>query len=105
MFSYIFFGECLRRGDFRYTTILLLTFSYINFVRASGEAILGTLKYLSKAFFTVKIVRASGEAILDTLKYFSSQFTVTVFCCAFGEAISGSQRCTAKSKDHRCHLA
>ena len=35
----------LRRGDFRYTTILLLAFSYIKFVRASGEAILGTQRY------------------------------------------------------------
>ena len=40
-------------------------------VRASGEAILGTLKY----FFSVLLVtffRASGEAILGTLKYLSS---------------------------------
>ena len=34
----------LRRGDFRYTKILFSAF-YDYFCRASGEAILGTLKY------------------------------------------------------------
>ena len=37
----------LRRCDFRYTTILF-TASYYLFVRASGEAILGTQRYFSQ---------------------------------------------------------
>ena len=39
----------------------------INVFRASGEAILGTLKYCS-VHFTIIFFRASGEAILGTLK-------------------------------------
>ena len=39
----------LRRGDFRYTKIFFLTFSYVFFFRASGEAILGTQRYLDDA--------------------------------------------------------
>ena len=34
----------LRRGDFRYTKLFFLTISYVIVFRASGEAILGTLK-------------------------------------------------------------
>ena len=40
----------LRRGDFRYTTILPKGFSYLILVRASGEAILGTQRYFPKGF-------------------------------------------------------
>ena len=42
--------------------------------RASGEAILGTLKSVSM-HFTIKVFRASGEAILGTLKYVSIHFS------------------------------
>ncbi len=44
------------------------------FFRASGEAILGTLKMFLLTFSYVKFFRASGEATLGTLKYFSSRF-------------------------------
>ena len=44
----------LRRGHFRYTTISCMyvhsTFCYIKFFRASGEAILGTQRYLDDLF-------------------------------------------------------
>ena len=40
----------LRRGDFKYTTILPKGFSYLILVCASGEAILGTQRYFPKAF-------------------------------------------------------
>ena len=45
------------------------------FVRASGEAILGTQRYLDVLFYTAtaylrrKFFRASGEAILGTQRY------------------------------------
>ena len=48
---------------------LYSTFSYINFFSASGEAILGTQRYLEQCVFLLKIVRASGEAILGTRIY------------------------------------
>ena len=45
----------LRRGDFRSTKIVLLALFYIICFRASGEAILGTLKYFNLSFLS-KIV-------------------------------------------------
>ena len=44
-----------------------------NFVRSSGEAILGTLKYFQMNLL-IKIFRASGEAIFGTLKCVSERF-------------------------------
>ena len=48
------------------------------FVRASGEAILGTPKHDSM-HFTILFFRTSGEAIVGTLKYMSKHFTINVF--------------------------
>ena len=53
--------------------VALCVFLLKNF-RASGEAILGTLKYFFLTFSYVFFFRASGEAILGTLKYFSERF-------------------------------
>ena len=57
-------GEAIV-GTLRY--IFILAF-YVKLFRASGEAILGTVKYVLM-HFTFKTFRASGEAILDTLNY------------------------------------
>ena len=43
----IWFCLRLRRGDFRYTKIVINANLLIWFVRASGEASLGTLKYVT----------------------------------------------------------
>ena len=56
----------LRRGNFRYAKILSMHFQR-NLFCASGEAILGTLKYF-QCILQLNFVRASGEAILGTLK-------------------------------------
>ena len=61
------FCSRLRRGDFRYTTILFKAFSYSKFF-ASGEAILGTQRCFSTHFLII-IFFASGEAILGTQRY------------------------------------
>ena len=46
------------------------------FLRASGEAILGTQRSLLKAIPYVFVLRASGEAILGTQRYaYSTQLT------------------------------
>ena len=58
-----------RRGDFRYTKMFSTIKYYKPIFRASGGAILGTLKYLSTVNYHICFVRASGEAILGTLKY------------------------------------
>ena len=50
-------------------------FTIIFFVRASGEANLGTLKYVSM-HGTIKFVRATGETILGTLKCCSMHVTI-----------------------------
>ena len=46
---YLFFPR-LRRGDFRYTTILFKAIPHLILNRASRGAILGTQQYLSKQF-------------------------------------------------------
>ena len=46
----------LRRGDFRYTTILAICFVLVFFC-ISGEAILGTQRYLQCAFFPKRVLR------------------------------------------------
>ena len=51
---------------------------------ASGEAILGTLKYFSMHFLNVFFF-ASGEAILGTLKYFAMHFLNVFFRCRRGD--------------------
>ena len=43
------------------------------FVRASGEALLGTLKYGSELCL-LNLFRASGEAVIGTLRYLSDVF-------------------------------
>ena len=48
---------------------------HTKFVRASGEVILGTLKYLDMHVSDEFFVRASGEAILGTLKYLDMHFS------------------------------
>ena len=63
-----------------------------NFFRASGEAILGTLKYF-KSVCTILFFRASGEAILGTLKYLSKTFAQKENVRASGEAIVGTLKC------------
>ena len=45
----LFFSR-LRRGDFRYTRIFFQCVVHLKKIRASGEAILGTLKYISMCF-------------------------------------------------------
>ena len=47
--------------------------------RASEEAILGTLKYVSMHFTTNFVFRASGKAILGTRKYWSMCFTIEIY--------------------------
>ena len=59
---------------------LYSTFSDIKYFSASGEAILGTQRYLHVRFL-IYFVRASGEAILGTLKYVSEGFVMFFFDC------------------------
>ena len=73
----VYFFSRLRRGDFRYTTILFKAFSYYCFLFASGEAILGTQRYFSKHFL-IKWFFASGEAISGTQRYFSKHVLIIV---------------------------
>ena len=47
--AFSYFCSRLRRGDLRYTKIFFYSAVSLNFFRASGEAILGTLKYFSIA--------------------------------------------------------
>ena len=53
----------LRRSDFRCTTILLLTFSYIRFFSASGEAMLGTQRYLIKTLYISTLSKHFAQAL------------------------------------------
>ena len=50
-------------NDFKMMVIMMIfwRFYYVSFVRASGEAILGTLNYVLNDF--LMFVRTSGEAI------------------------------------------
>ena len=80
-FGFSCFCSHLRRADFRYTTILVQRIFV--FVRASGEAILGTQRYFFDAFSYYCFVRASGEAILGTQRYCSMHVRcifLLIFC-------------------------
>ena len=62
----------------------------IFFVRASGEAILGTLKYFPERFLNKKCSRLR-RGDLGTLKYVSEGFLIYVFRTS-DKAILGIQR-------------
>jgi len=53
----------LRRGDFRYTTISSTHVFRLEFVRASGEAILGTQRYFNKALYTSTLTKHFTQAL------------------------------------------
>ena len=73
-----------------YTALL---FSLPKIFRASGEAILGTLKYFSVLFYTAtaylrrKFFRASGEAILGTQRYFNKALYTSTVTKHFTQAL------------------
>ncbi len=56
-------------------------------VRASGEAILGTQRYLEQCVFLIKIFRASGEAILGTQRYFNKALYTSTLSKHFTQAL------------------
>merc|ERR1711924_360053 len=60
--------------------------------RASGEAILGTQRFLEQCVFFIKFVRASCEAILGTQRYLEQCVFLIKLFRASGEAILGTQR-------------
>lgn len=62
----------------------------IKIIRASGEAILVTRRYVSN-HFVIKMIRASGEASFGTQRYFYKHVLITMVC-AYGETILGTQR-------------
>ena len=70
-FELIFFSR-LRRGDFRYTTILVKPFSYYK-IRASGEAILDTQRYFSK--HTAKVSQRYYKGITKVLQRYYTGIT------------------------------
>ena len=65
----------LRRGDFRYATILFKAVKRLNLYFAFGEAIWGTQQYLIlvKSIFTIHFLLAFGEASLGTQRYIAKQ--------------------------------
>ena len=65
----------LRRGDFWYITILFKAFSYQIFVRASGEASLGTQRYFSMHVL-MRILSHRRRGDLGTQRYLVDASTI-----------------------------
>ena len=68
----------LRRVDFRYTTILVLTLSYIScfFVPPASRFQIHNDTCINVVLYHV--CRASGEAILDTQRYLYQRFRIQI---------------------------
>mgnify|MGYP000515058162 CR=1 FL=1 len=68
----------LRRGDFRYTTILFKAIYDLKKIRASGEAILGTQRYFSK-HFTLDNITVLLSSLNFRAKFLVANHTVILF--------------------------